>query len=75
MKGPLACPAITEYIKKTIESTGKCVFRQPYDSGMRCHFAEDPECGHYGEALGFDREMRREYYRCEFRKSLKVLKE
>lgn len=62
---PFACEELTVYIKRTIEKTGKCVFRQSDEVQRYCHFAYDPECNHFGSLIGFDKNMNRIYYRCE----------
>jgi hypothetical protein len=65
-KLPLACEAVTDDIKRYIKQTGKCKFQFDERIGIPyCHFVYEPECGHFGRLLGFDKEMGREYYRCE----------
>jgi hypothetical protein len=62
---PFACEELTIYIKKTIESTGKCIFRRDDIGHSCCHFVYDPECNHFGRLIGFDKDMNRMYYKCD----------
>jgi hypothetical protein len=63
---PVSSDAVLDSIKLTIQGYGKCHFTQTNEFVQKyCHFIYDPGCSYFGRLIGFDKDMKRNYNRCE----------